>query len=585
MSPERIRPGSARAKTAGKGTPAEPMEEAPEAQAPEAQAGPDEEYIEPVGRLLDEDVIEDEDEDDDRGAEEADADEPEPDHPSWADSEAEELAEEEPATRGSRRLLRGRGRARALVGDEEATLAEIAAAPTTAAATGGAAPARRRFFIRLYYGESNVDFVGRKRWWFTISSIIILAGVISLGTRGLNLGIDFVGGNAWTVKSHTLTIDETRSAITPLGLGGATITVLGNASSDRTVEVEAKLPKGQTPAKTQAESQTVAATLAKTAGVNPNAIGTETVGPSWGSQITNKAVEALIVFFILIALYISIFFEWRMALAAIIAVTHDILITVGIYSLTGLEVTPDTVVALLTILGYSLYDTIVVFDRVRDNTKVLGQSGRLTFSDLVNLSMNQTLARSINTSLVAIMPILAVLVLGAEILGATTLEYFGFALLIGLTTGAYSSIFIASPLVALMKEREPRYRQVRARLAQRGGDHQLLTPAEVAAGILAGEPSADRARRRERQGASATRGRVRPGSAAARVAAGGAPAEAVAGLDQSGDGSSAGTAAETVGASGNGGSGASRTARPAARGGRPAGGRPPSRSRKKGGRR
>ena len=177
-------------------------------------------------------------------------------------------------------------------------------------------------------------------------------------------------------------------------------------------------------------------------------VSIDSVGPTWGSQITHKAVVALIVFFILIALYISIFFEWRMAFAAIVAVLHDILVTVGIYSLTGLEVTPDTVVAFLTILGYSLYDTIVVFDRVRDNTKNLTLRDRLTYSDIVNASMNQTLARSINTSLVAVMPILAVLVLGAEILGATTLQYFGLALLVGLTTGAYSSIFIASPLVA-----------------------------------------------------------------------------------------------------------------------------------------
>src|SRR6202000_1780974 len=152
---------------------------------------------------------------------------------------------------------------------------------------------------------------------------------------------------------------------------------------------------------------------------------------------------------------------WRMAAAAIVAVAHDVLVTVGIYSLSGFEVTPDTVVAFLTILGYSLYDPLVVFDRIRDNVKNLSVRDRLTFSDVVNLSMNQTLARSINTSLVAILPILAVLVLGAQVLGATTLQYFGLALLVGLATGAYSSIFIASPLVALMKEREPRYRMLR----------------------------------------------------------------------------------------------------------------------------
>ena len=173
----------------------------------------------------------------------------------------------------------------------------------------------------------------------------------------------------------------------------------------------------------------------------------------------------------MIAAYISLFFEWKMAIAAIVAVAHDIIVTVGIYSLASFLVTPDTVVAFLTVLGYSLYDTIVVFDRVRDNSRGLGATGKLSYTDVVNLSMNQTLARSINTSLVAILPILAVLVLGAEILGAVTLEYFGLALLIGLTSGAYSSIFIASPLLAMLKEHEPRYRQIRERLESRGTAH------------------------------------------------------------------------------------------------------------------
>ena len=189
------------------------------------------------------------------------------------------------------------------------------------------------------------------------------------------------------------------------------------AASTQTLKVEAKLPRAASAAQRSAETNEVGRRLGQLdaqAGVG----GVDRIRrPVLGGQITHKAIDALIVFFILIALYISIFFEWRMALAAIIAVLHDILVTVGIYSLSGFLVTPDTVVAFLTILGYSLYDTIVVFDRVRDNVRNLGATG-VTFTDVVNLSMNQTLARSINTSLVAIMPILAVLVLGAEILGA-----------------------------------------------------------------------------------------------------------------------------------------------------------------------
>ena len=372
-------------------------------------------------------------------------------------------------------------------------------------------------FRRLYYGQTRFDFVRRRRWWFGVSGAIILAGVISLGVRGLNLDIQFVGGTSWTVPANGVTVQQVRTAV---GLPGATITTLGTGSHE-SIQVEAKLGNGQHGA-TSAEVTRVQDILARiTHASGPNAVTTEQVGPTWGSQITHKAIVALIVFFILIALYISIFFEWKMALAAIIAVVHDILVTVGIYSLTFFLVTPDTVVAFLTVLGYSLYDTIVVFDRVRDNVKGLGATGKLTFTDVVNLSMNQTLARSINTSLVAIMPILAVLVLGAEILGATTLEYFGLALLVGLTSGAYSSLFIASPLVAVMKERESRYQQIRQRLEARGTAMQLLSAAAVAGGALLEERGSGAATRRRRRAAvpaavpadRGVAGPLRPGAA------------------------------------------------------------------------
>jgi len=188
-----------------------------------------------------------------------------------------------------------------------------------------------------------------------------------------------------------------------------------------------------------------------------------------------------------IATYLAVRFEWRMAVAALAAVVHDILVTIGVYALTGLEVTPASVIAFLTILGYSLYDTVVVFDRVDENAKALASTGRATYADVVNLSMNQTLMRSLNTSLVAILPILSVLVIGTFILGATTLRDFGMALFIGLVTGAYSSVFIASPVLSWLKEREPRYRQLRARLEQRGGPGiALLSPAGAARSGLAG---------------------------------------------------------------------------------------------------
>jgi preprotein translocase subunit SecF len=371
---------------------------------------------------------------------------------------------------------------------------------------------RTHWFSRIYYGETRFDFVRRKRIWFIFSSLIILAGVGSLATRGLNLGIDFVGGTSWSVPTkQVLTTNQVQTVLGSL-ITGETITFLGDkATNSETLNVEAKLPKGQSLATSERIESSVAVALSKlthhslTNGV-ADAVSIQSVGPSWGGQITHKAIVALIVFFILIAIYISIFFEWRMAFAAIVAVLHDVLVTVGVYSLTGLEVTPDTVVAILTILGYSLYDTIVVFDRVRDNVKNLTVRDRLTYSDIVNVSMNQTLARSINTSAVAIMPILAVLVLGADVLGATTLQYFGLALLVGLTTGAYSSIFIASPLVALIKEHEPKYRIIRERLELRGSSHVLLSAAAVAAGTfdLADAPAINRSARKEQRVQSAS---------------------------------------------------------------------------------
>ncbi|MGA2530801.1 MAG: protein translocase subunit SecF [Acidimicrobiales bacterium] len=374
---------------------------------------------------------------------------------------------------------------------------------------------RPRAVVRLYRGQTRFDFVRRRRWWFAASSLVILAGLVSLGIKGLNYSIEFVGGTSWTVPAPGVTVAQAQRALTPLGFGGATITQLGSGSKS-SLEVEAKLTKGSAGV-SNAEAAKVAGVLAALAHKPGSSVSIENVGPTWGGNITHKAVEALIVFLIVIAAYISLFFEWKMALAAIVAVAHDIIITVGIYSLASFLVTPDTVVAFLTVLGYSLYDTIVVFDRVRDNAKGLGATGKLSYTDVVNLSMNQTLARSINTSLVAILPILAVLVLGAEILGAVTLEYFGLALLIGLTSGAYSSIFIASPLLAMLKEHEERYRRIRERLESRGTAMQLLSPAAVAAGALSG-PEQATVKRRRSPGAPVRPSTLKPGRSSTQAA-------------------------------------------------------------------
>lgn len=317
----------------------------------------------------------------------------------------------------------------------------------------------QRGFGRVFRGETDINFIGHARRWFTISGVVILLGLASLLIRGLNFGIDFKGGVSWEVPSASLSVGQARAAISPFGLSSATVVTLGGGGG-RTVQVQADLNTLSQTAKT-AKEQAVSDALAKAAHVSSNQVSLTDVGPTWGGEITSKAIRALIFFFLAIAVYISLRFEPKMAIAALLAVVHDILVTIGIYSLSGFQVTPSTVIAVLTILGYSLYDTIVVFDRVKENITNMVHVGRRTYSDGVNDSVNQVLARSINTSTVAIIPILSVLVVGAYILGATTLKDFGLALFIGLTTGAYSSIFIASPILAWIKEREPRYKVLR----------------------------------------------------------------------------------------------------------------------------
>ncbi|MBF6555388.1 MAG: protein translocase subunit SecF [Acidimicrobiales bacterium] len=417
--------------------------------------------------------------------------------------------------------------------------------------------------VRLYRGETSFDFIGNRKIWFAASALVILLGVVSLATRGLNLGIDFKGGQSWLVSSQTLTVAEATTAVESAGVTQPTVVQLTNQlNHQKQIQVQVDLNSKSVAERTAIENK-VQDALAAAAHTSPNNVNFNDVGPTWGGQVTTKAIEALIVFFIAVTLYISARFEFKMAVAAIAAVIHDILVTVGVYSLTGFQVTPDTVIAVLTVLGYSLYDTVVVFDRIRENAKGLGASGRITYSDMVNLSMNQTLARSINTSLVAIVPVLSVLIVGSFILGATSLQDFGLALVIGLTSGAYSSIFIASPLLAFMKEREPRYTTIRQRLETRGERGGVLTPAAAAA--MAGASGGGRPQGRAR---AQTAGVIRPGAASSGRSKGGA----VKGGSE--------TAPATGAAASSGNARASTGARAASGSTRPGGNRPPPRPRK-----
>jgi preprotein translocase subunit SecF len=343
-------------------------------------------------------------------------------------------------------------------------------------------------WARLYRGQTHYDFINRWRYWFALSGTIIAVGLVALGARGLNFSIDFKGGTVWEVPAaasvKTVAADLGKISST---LSQATITQLTNRQTGKT-NIEVQAPATLTS--NSALVQQVTKELAAIGHVSQDQVNLSAIGPSWGSDITGKAVEAVIVFLVLISGCIAIYFESKMAIAALVALLHDMLVTIGIYALSGFQVSPDTVIAFLTVLGYSLYDTIVVFDKVKENTRGLASTNRVTYTDVVNLSMNQVLARSINTSFVAIMPVFCILVIGSWILGASALNDFGLALFIGLMSGAYSSIFIASPILAILKEREPRYVEIRRRLAAYPQSRQVLTPATVAGGLFMGPKTA-----------------------------------------------------------------------------------------------
>ena len=294
---------------------------------------------------------------------------------------------------------------------------------------------------RLYRGDVSFDFVGRKKLWYTLSGVILILAAVGLFGRGLNLGIEFKGGAEFQVVSSTSGVDQAKAVAIAAGVENPIVTQLGNG----TIRV-------QTPELQQDVRNTLVANLATAFNVDQGEVRVQIVGPSWGSDITGKAINALIVFLILVSLFLAVMFEWRMAVAALVALVHDVVITIGIYALTGFEVTPATVIGVLTILGFSLYDTVVVFDKVKENTKNLTRQNRFSYSGAANLALNQTLVRSINTSIVALLPVTAILIVGAGLLGAGTLRDLSLSLFVGMLAGTYSSIAIATPVLAQLKE-------------------------------------------------------------------------------------------------------------------------------------
>ncbi len=311
---------------------------------------------------------------------------------------------------------------------------------------------------RLYSGETSINIVGNAKRWYVVSAIFTLLSIGALAVQGLHLGIEFKGGSAYTFPSTTATVEQARSAVESAGISGELII---QKIGDDKIRV-------QTGSLTNAESDAVEAAIVSNFKVNAANIDTQLIGPSWGEEITKKALYGLLAFIIVIMLFLAMTFEPKMAFAALIAVLHDVLITVGIYALIGFDVTPATVIGFLTILGYSLYDTVVIFDKVRENTRSITSTSKQTFTQATNLAVNQTIVRSINTTVIALLPVAAILFIGGGLLGAGTLKDISLALFIGMIVGSYSSVFIAPGVLAQLREKEPAMIALAKRVNARG---------------------------------------------------------------------------------------------------------------------
>ncbi|MBO0891037.1 MAG: protein translocase subunit SecF [Acidothermales bacterium] len=316
------------------------------------------------------------------------------------------------------------------------------------------------FSARLHSGEVGYDFIGRRRRWFLVSLVLIVVSILSLSVRGLHFGVEFSGGSVFQFSAPRATESQLQDAV-----AGA----IPHGSSDDVVvqSVSGGKWRIQTPSLSSRQVTGVQEAISKQTGIPADKVSQEQIGPSWGLQVSQKAGIGLLIFLAACVLFLWVVFDWKMAASSMIALVHDLVITAGVYSLVGFEVTPATVIGFLTILGYSLYDTVVVFDKVRENTAGILGGNRTTYSRAANLAVNQTLARSINTSVVALLPVAAILIVASSVLGAGTLQDLALALLVGMATGTYSSIFIATPILAMLKEREPRAAALRKRVEAR----------------------------------------------------------------------------------------------------------------------
>ncbi|HEV7173503.1 protein translocase subunit SecF [Pedococcus sp.] len=300
----------------------------------------------------------------------------------------------------------------------------------------------------LYTGKRSIDFVGRHRRWYALSGLFILLAALGLTLHGLNLSLEFRGGSEFRVSGVSTSSDyEARAK--------AAVNTVSSAGAAEVTRVGSGTVRVQTEKLDDAQSEQVRTALASAFKTDARNISASFVGPSWGASVSQQALKALAVFLALVSLVMAIYFRtWKMAVAGLVALLHDLFITVGVYALAGFEVSPATMIGFLTILGYSLYDTVVVFDKVRENTTEALGNGRMSYAQAANLAVNQTLVRSINTTIVALLPIGSILAIGFLFLGPGTLLDLALALFVGIAVGAYSSIFIATPLLVHLRSKE-----------------------------------------------------------------------------------------------------------------------------------
>lgn len=353
----------------------------------------------------------------------------------------------------------------------------------------------------LYTGKRSIDFVGKAKTWYAISAVIMLIALAGFGVRGLNLGLEFEGGSEFRVSTTQTSGDYQQEAT------DAVREVAGPAASANVTLIGGNQVRVQTEKLPETEMNDVGSQLAQTFGVQASDVTQNTIGASWGASVSQQALRALVVFLVITAALMAVYYRnWKMSLAAMVALAHDMLITVGIYTWSGFEVSPATVIGFLTVLGYSLYDTVVVFDKVRENTSDAFETRRQTFAESANLAVNQTLVRSINTTVIAVLPIIAVLAVGFARVGPGTLLDLSLALFVGMVVGAFSSVYIATPLLVHLRRRDAdvvELDKVASRHHERVGDR---APATVGAPAGAGASDAPSRPLRSSSATTPTRG-------------------------------------------------------------------------------